>query len=73
MILMIIKMTIIEIIVMLVIIIIIIIIIIRNGGRGSFEMQSVYEVTSKIFRTGAAIYTAVVVAQSTDRWYDYHV
>ena len=28
----------------------------------------VYEVVSKIFWTGAAIYTAVVVARSTGRW-----
>jgi hypothetical protein len=28
----------------------------------------VYEEVSKIFRTGAAIYTAFVVAQSTGRW-----
>jgi len=28
---------------------------------------------SKIFRNGAAINTAGVVAQSTGRWYDYHV
>jgi hypothetical protein len=32
-----------------------------------------YEAVSKIFRTGAAIYTAVVVARSTGRWEDYHV
>jgi hypothetical protein len=28
----------------------------------------IYEVVSKIFRTGAAIYTAVMVARSTGRW-----
>jgi hypothetical protein len=28
----------------------------------------VYEGTSKIFRTGAAIYIAVVIARSTGRW-----
>ena len=33
----------------------------------------VYEVRSKIFRTGAAMYTAVVVARSTGTWQDYHV
>jgi hypothetical protein len=33
----------------------------------------IYEGVSKIFRTGATIYTAVVVAQSTGRWYEYHV
>jgi len=33
----------------------------------------IYEVGSKIFRTGAAIYTAVVVARSSGRWWDYHV
>jgi hypothetical protein len=32
-----------------------------------------YEVESKIFRTGAANYTKVVVARSTVRWKDYHV
>jgi hypothetical protein len=47
-------------------------------GRAWFQrpIQSVpalYEGVSKIFRTGAAIYTAVVVARSTDRWYNYHV
>ena len=29
---------------------------------------NIYKVVSKIFRTGAAIYTAVVVARSTDGW-----
>jgi len=31
-------------------------------------VSPLYEVVSKIFRTGATIYTAVVVAQSTGRW-----
>jgi hypothetical protein len=32
-----------------------------------------HEVVSKIFLTGAAIYTAVVVAQRTGTWWDYQV
>ena len=32
-----------------------------------------YEVRSKIFWTDAAMYTAVVLAQSTGGWQDYHV
>jgi hypothetical protein len=31
------------------------------------DMQA-YECVSKIFRTGAAIYTAIMVARSTGRW-----
>jgi hypothetical protein len=31
-------------------------------------LKAMYEVISKIFRTGAAIYTAVVLAQSTGSW-----
>jgi hypothetical protein len=38
----------------------------RNG-------MCVYKGTFKLFRTGAVIYTAAVVAQSTGRWQDYHV
>jgi hypothetical protein len=39
----------------------------------SVESYRVYECVTKIFRTGAAIYTAAVVARSTGRWYDYRV
>ena len=33
-----------------------------------FTYVYIYKVVSKIFETGAAIYTAVVVARSTGRW-----
>jgi hypothetical protein len=36
--------------------------------QGRMYSDGVYEGTSKIFRTGAAIYTAVVVARSTGKW-----
>jgi hypothetical protein len=35
--------------------------------------NKLYEGVSKMFWTVAAIYTAVVVARSTGRWYNYHV
>jgi hypothetical protein len=35
--------------------------------------QQLHEVVSKIFRTGAAICTEVVVARSTDIWYACHI
>jgi hypothetical protein len=34
----------------------------------SLVSSGTYEVVSKIFQTGAAIYTAVAVVQSTGRW-----
>jgi hypothetical protein len=36
--------------------------------RWRTKYLSKYEGKSKIFRTGASIYTAVLVARSTDRW-----
>jgi hypothetical protein len=44
-----------------------------SAQRQSFLFLCTYERISKIFRTGAAIYTAVVVVRSTGRWQDYHV
>jgi hypothetical protein len=45
------------------------------NGKGKIKIYSpyprsefTYEGVSKIFRTGASIYTAVVVARSTGRW-----
>jgi hypothetical protein len=47
----------------------------RDGvaSLGDWCPTITYEGVSKIFRTGAANYTEVVVAQSTGRWWDYHV
>jgi hypothetical protein len=36
--------------------------------RFNSRVSLIYEVVSKLFRTGAAIYTAVVLARSTGRW-----
>jgi hypothetical protein len=36
--------------------------------RPSGSVDDLYDGTSKIFRTGAAIYTALLVARSTGRW-----
>ena len=35
--------------------------------------EGIYEGVSKIFQTGAAMCTAVVLVRSTGRWWDYHV
>jgi hypothetical protein len=41
--------------------------------RNNSNLITYYEGAFKIFRTGTAIYTAVVVARSTSRWWDYRV
>jgi hypothetical protein len=40
----------------------------KEDGLRFHSSGYTYEGGSKIFRTGAAIYTAVVIAQSTGRW-----
>jgi len=41
---------------------------VENIGHLYESWQMTYKVVSKIFETGAAIYTAVVVVRSTGRW-----
>jgi hypothetical protein len=37
------------------------------------QLSRIYEGESKIFRTGAAIYTEVVVARNTRKWQEFDV